>query len=146
MYFISSLKSSNKHTITMNFTVTITCLLYGIFPDVHGNLQARNGIIRRLHTGFATCSIRLFLSSIPTLILGLLIILNSRLTDTLIIRTAAKSRAKINYRFMFDWLKLALLRTLANEDTNSSSLQCPLPRELAVLAKSKTCTFGEPGL
>ena len=38
----------------MNFTVTITCLLYGIFRDVHGNLQARNGIIRRLYTGFAT--------------------------------------------------------------------------------------------
>ena len=44
----------------MNFTVTITCLLYGIFPGVHGNLQARNEIIRRLYTGFATCSIRYF--------------------------------------------------------------------------------------
>ena len=54
MYFISLLKSSNKHSIIMNFTVTITCLLYGIFRDVHGNLQARNGIIRRLYTGFAT--------------------------------------------------------------------------------------------
>ena len=27
---------------------------------------------------------------------------------------------------MFDWNKLPLLRTLANEDTNSRSLQCPL--------------------
>ena len=60
MYFISLLKSSNKHSIIMNFTVTITCLLYGIFRDVHGNLQARNRIIRRLYTGFATCSIRYF--------------------------------------------------------------------------------------
>ena len=25
----------------MNFTVTITCLLYGIFRDVHGNLQKK---------------------------------------------------------------------------------------------------------
>ena len=41
MYFISLLKSSNKHSIIMNFTVTITCLLYGIFRDVHGNLQKR---------------------------------------------------------------------------------------------------------
>ena len=61
MYFISLLKSSNKHSITMNFTVTITYLLYEIFPDVNGNLQARNGIMpRRVYTGFATCSIRYF--------------------------------------------------------------------------------------
>ena len=60
MYFISLLKSSNKYSTTMNFSVTITCLLYGIFSDVHGNLQAKNGIIRLLYTGFATCSIRYF--------------------------------------------------------------------------------------
>ena len=54
------------------------------------------------------------------------------ITDTPIIRTAATSLAKKKKIQTFDLKKkkkkkkLRLLRTLANEDTNSRSLQCPL--------------------
>ena len=52
---------------------------------------------------------------------------HSATTDTPVIRTTAKSQAKINYNIQtFDGNKLPLLRTLANEDTNSRSLPCPL--------------------
>ena len=47
------------------------------------------------------------------------------ITDTPIKRTAAKSPAETNYRRLTE-KQLPLLRTLANEDTNSRSLQCPL--------------------
>ena len=47
------------------------------------------------------------------------------LTDTLIIRTAAKSQAKIHYRRLTE-IELPLLQTLTKEDSNSRSLQCPL--------------------
>ena len=50
---------------------------------------------------------------------------NSRLANTPIIRTAAKFSCK-NKLQTFDLNKLPLLRTLANEDTNLRSLQCPL--------------------
>ena len=46
------------------------------------------------------------------------------ITDTTIIRTAAKPQAKKVQ--MFGWNRLPLLRTLANEDNNSRSPQCPL--------------------
>ena len=58
------------------------------------------------------------------------------ITDTLIIQTAAKSRAKTNYRRL-TWNKLPLLQTLVNEDTNWRSLQCPLWREMTVVKSSK---------
>ena len=48
------------------------------------------------------------------------------ITDTPIIRTEAKSQTKIDNRCFTEINKLPLLRTLANEDTNSRSLQCPL--------------------
>ena len=52
------------------------------------------------------------------------------LTDTPIIRTAATSLAKKKKTNVKQKKKkkkkLRLLRTLANEDTNSRSLQCPL--------------------
>ena len=50
---------------------------------------------------------------------------NSRLANTPIIRIAAKFPGK-NKLQTFDLNKLPLLRTLANEDTNLRSLQCPL--------------------
>ena len=52
-------------------------------------------------------------------------IVNSRLANTPIIRTAAKFPGK-NKLQTFDLNKLPLLRTVANEDTNLRSLQCPL--------------------
>ena len=52
-------------------------------------------------------------------------IVNSRLANTPIIRTAAKFPSE-NELQKFDLNKLPLLRTLANEDTNLRSLQCPL--------------------
>ena len=52
------------------------------------------------------------------------------IADTPIIRSAAKSRAKINYRRLSQ--TFSLLRTLANEDTNWRSLQCPLLREVYI--------------
>ena len=52
-------------------------------------------------------------------------IVNSRLAGTPIIRTAAKLPGK-NELQTFDLNKLPLLRTLANEDPNLRSLQCPL--------------------
>ena len=52
-------------------------------------------------------------------------IVNSRLANTPIIRTAAKLPGK-NELQTFDLNKLPLLRTLANEDPNLRSLQCPL--------------------
>ena len=52
-------------------------------------------------------------------------IVNSLLADAPIIRTAAKFPGK-NKLQTFDLNKLPLLRTLANEDTNLRSLQCPL--------------------
>ena len=55
------------------------------------------------------------------------------ITETPIIRTAANSPAK---KEMFDWNKLPQLRTPANEDTNSSSLQCPLQMELTFILVS----------
>ena len=54
------------------------------------------------------------------------------------IRTTAKSQAKINYNIQtFDWNERPLLRTLANEDTNSRSRQCLLKKELTVLTSKK---------
>ena len=47
------------------------------------------------------------------------------ITDTPIIRTAAESQKK-NKLQTFDRNKLPLLRTVANEDTNSRCLKCPL--------------------
>ena len=60
----------------------------------------------------------------PFLLKSLLILstVNSRLANTPIIRTAAKSQAKINYRCLTE-KQLPLLRTLANEDTDSRFLQ-----------------------
>ena len=52
-------------------------------------------------------------------------IVNSRLADTPIIQTAAKFPGR-NKLQTFDLNKLPLLRTLANEETNLRSLQCPL--------------------
>ena len=52
-------------------------------------------------------------------------IVNSRLANTPIIRTAAKFPGK-NKLQTFYVNKLPLLRTVANEDTNLRSLQCPL--------------------
>ena len=52
-------------------------------------------------------------------------IVNSRLADTPIIQTAAKFPGK-NKLQTFDLSKLPLLQTVANEDTNLRSLQCPL--------------------
>ena len=52
-------------------------------------------------------------------------IVNSRLADTPIIRTATKFPGR-NKLQTFDLNKFPLLRTLANEDTNFRSLQCPL--------------------
>ena len=46
------------------------------------------------------------------------------MTDIPVIRKAAKSQAK-NKLQTFDWHKLPLLRTLADKDKNSRSLQCP---------------------
>ena len=52
-------------------------------------------------------------------------IVNSRLADTPIIQTATKFPGK-NKLQTFDLNKLPLLQTVANEDTNLRSLQCPL--------------------
>ena len=52
-------------------------------------------------------------------------IVNSRLANTPIIQTAAKFPGK-NKLQTFDLNKLPLLQTVANEDTNLRSLQCPL--------------------
>ena len=52
-------------------------------------------------------------------------IVNSHLADASIIQTAAKFPGK-NELQTFDLNKLPLLQTVANEDTNLRSLQCPL--------------------
>ena len=46
--------------------------------------------------------------------------------NTPIIRTAAKSQAKINFRCVTQINNLLLLGTLAKADTNSRSQQCSL--------------------
>ena len=58
------------------------------------------------------------------------------ITDTPIKRTAAKSPAKTCYRRLTE-INSRILWTLANEDTNSRTLQCPLRRELNVIRRPR---------